>query len=78
MRMTIISALLLGNNDDAPYHPLLAVQEHLIGILGASFSRLQVPASQVIRLTPQAFALKLACKIFDCCFFRYSARLGRP
>jgi type 1 glutamine amidotransferase len=31
-----ISALLIGNNDDAPYHPLHVVQEQLIRILGDS------------------------------------------
>ncbi|MFX3633204.1 MAG: ThuA domain-containing protein [Candidatus Pristimantibacillus sp.] len=31
-----IHALLIGNNHDAPYHPLNAIQEQLIGILGDS------------------------------------------
>ncbi|MGG1517854.1 ThuA domain-containing protein [Paenibacillus oryzisoli] len=32
-----IPTLLLGNNDDAPYHPLRAVQERIIAILGAGY-----------------------------------------
>ncbi|RTE11384.1 ThuA domain-containing protein [Paenibacillus whitsoniae] len=35
--MTSIPTLLLGNNDDAPYHPLRAVQERFIDILGPSY-----------------------------------------
>ncbi|TBL70280.1 ThuA domain-containing protein [Paenibacillus thalictri] len=35
--MAMIHTLLLGNNDDAPHHPLRVVQERIIDILGASF-----------------------------------------
>src|SRR4051794_35171408 len=41
--MTNVPTLLLGNNDDAPYHTLRAVQQQIIDILGASF---QVTAAE--------------------------------
>ncbi|MDR6553728.1 ThuA domain-containing protein [Paenibacillus qinlingensis] len=35
--MSIIPTLIIGNNDDAPYHKLQAVQQLIIDNLGASF-----------------------------------------
>ncbi|CAN7703106.1 ThuA domain-containing protein [Paenibacillus sp. LjRoot153] len=48
--MASIPTLLLGNNDDAPYHILRAVQELIIDNLGASFQVTAVEGTSHLKL----------------------------